>query len=212
MPKAPHNFTQQRFTPEFIKWDEEAFQSDLYVARRMTPTQRNMYRALCQAGMWCSTRPYLPTDDEELCLLADAESLEHWLANKDVIMKKFSQTEHEGQQVWANKRMLAEWEYIMEVVAKNRERASKGGRARAEKAKQGTVEACEHSWMTTPKGEQLCRHCAKYKSEVDGDVDSSDTSKGKGFAYEAIEYDDEPLEWYLQATSQKDFAIEELEN
>jgi hypothetical protein len=195
MPKTKHEFSQTRFTPEFIKWDEEAFRSDLCVARGMTPTQRNMYRALCQAGMWCSTRPYLPVDDEQLSWLADAENLEHWLENKNAIMKKFSLVQQEDQQVWANKRMLAEWEYIMEVVEKNRERASKGGRARAEKTKQGDAERCEHTWPSNPSRKQICLLCG---------VDKSDLAS----AEPSSEQLDEEL---LEAAPRRDFEVEEIE-
>lgn len=118
---------EQRYRPEYICWHENDFMADLYVSRRLTPHQRLMYRSLCQAAMFCSTRPYLPDDDEQLAWLADADSVEHWQANKDAVMKKFFKTEHG----WGHKRILSDWEKINSTVAARREAGRKGGTANA---------------------------------------------------------------------------------
>lgn len=108
-------------------WYEREFMSDRFVVR-MTPHQRLMYRALCQAAMFCSTRPYLPNDDEELTLLADADSVEHWKANRGVILKKFQEVTVCGKAMLAHKRVLADWAVILEKV----KQASDAGRKSAE--------------------------------------------------------------------------------
>ena len=55
--------------PDF--WADEAV-----LPRHDMVMQRHYYRALLQAAFYCSTRPYLPTSDDELWILADAGTKE----------------------------------------------------------------------------------------------------------------------------------------
>jgi hypothetical protein len=75
----------------------------------MTFMQRHFYRALLQSAFCCSTRPYLPTSDDELWKLADAGSLENWLQNKDAIMVKFQEAEVKSVKVFSHKRLMRDW-------------------------------------------------------------------------------------------------------
>jgi hypothetical protein len=75
----------------------------------MTFMQRHFYRALLQAAFYSSTRPYLPTSDDQLWILADAGSLENWLQNKDAIMVKFQSITVKGAEVWSHKRLMRDW-------------------------------------------------------------------------------------------------------
>ena len=118
------------YEPKFMLWCEQQFASDV-VVRRMTPYQRLMFRSLLQTAFWCSTRPDLPDDDEQLCDLADADSLEHWMANKSAVLRKF--TLENG--VWSNKRLRADWNDRESGYQQKIDAAGKGGRARADNAK-----------------------------------------------------------------------------
>src|ERR1019366_1215977 len=133
------NHSKQQYQPDYICWHETEFMADRRVVR-MTPHQRLMYRSLCQAGMFCSTRPYVPDDDIELFVLADADSLEHWKQNRDAVLVKFHPVEIDGKPMLAHKRLLADWDQINESVNQKRAAASSGGKARA-KQMAGTSQA-----------------------------------------------------------------------
>lgn len=120
--------SDQKYQPDFIKWYEPEFWADPHVNRGMTWMQRLLYRALTQAALFCSTRPYLPADDNQLWLLADAGSPQNWLDNKDPVLVKFHKVTIDGVEYWAHKRLLSEWEYILEVAEAKR----RGGKARAQ--------------------------------------------------------------------------------
>jgi uncharacterized protein YdaU (DUF1376 family) len=63
--------------------------------------------------MWgkSPTRPYLPDDDAQLWILADAKSAKVWKENREAVLVKFtSLTDDEGRAVLANKRLLEEWQ------------------------------------------------------------------------------------------------------
>jgi hypothetical protein len=124
------NHGTQQYQPEYICWHEIEFMADRLVVR-MTPHQRLMYRSLCQAAMFCSTRPYVADDDTELFVLADADSLEHWQQNRDAVLVKFRPVEIDGKPMLAHKRLLSDWERIIEIVNQKRAAASNGGKARA---------------------------------------------------------------------------------
>jgi hypothetical protein len=69
-------------------WHKPDFLLDRLV-QRMNPTQRWMYRQLLQTAWWCDWRPDLPNDDDELWLMAGAESLKQWQHGKPLILKKY---------------------------------------------------------------------------------------------------------------------------
>lgn len=103
----------QKYQPKFIFWHELEFMGDEQVAMGMSNLQRHFYRALCIKGMFCSTRPYLPADDNQLWLLADAGSLKAWLENKDAVLVKFQPVEIKGVKLLAQKRLLRDWELLL---------------------------------------------------------------------------------------------------
>ena len=118
----------QQYEPKYQAWREKDFSSDIAVMR-MTPHQRLMYRSLCQRAFYCSTRPDLPTDDQELCDLADADDVEHWLTNKKAVMRKFIL---DGD-VWYSRRLRSDWIGITEVYEQtsNAGKSSANGRQRS---------------------------------------------------------------------------------
>jgi uncharacterized protein YdaU (DUF1376 family) len=111
------------YEPNYICWYGKDFQADVTV-RRLTPHQRLMLRSLLQEAFYCSSRPYLPEDDEELAILADADSLAQWKKNKDAVMRKFTLIPEKG---WLNNRVYRDW---LQHVAAQQNR-SEGGKASA---------------------------------------------------------------------------------
>lgn len=115
----------QKYQPRYIFWHELEFMGDEQVAVGMSNLQRHFYRALCIKGMFCSTRPYLPTDDNQLWVLADAGSLKVWQENKDAVLVKFQPVEIEGVKLLAHKRLLRDWDLLL----KDHNKKVKAGRA-----------------------------------------------------------------------------------
>jgi len=118
--------SSQKYQPKYIFWHELEFMGDEQVAMGMSSLQRHFYRALCIKGMFCSTRPYLPNDDNLLWLLADAGSSQVWLENKDAVLVKFQPVEIEGVKLLAHKRLLRDWELLL----KDHKKRVKGGKNR----------------------------------------------------------------------------------
>ena len=115
---------EKKYEPVYLCWVETDFMGDRAVLR-MTPHQRLMYRQLCQVAMFCSTRPYLPDDDNELYLLADADSLDHWKVNREAVLIKFHQEEIDGKPMLAHRRILYDWDRILSQNEAQRARAVK---------------------------------------------------------------------------------------
>lgn len=113
--------------PTYILWHEAEFVADR-VAARMTPHQRLMYRALCQVARFCDTRPYLPDDDDELFILADADSLEQWKVNRDAVLAKFTKLSIAGKPMLAHKRVVSDHEDYAAYIEQARLSGAKGGR------------------------------------------------------------------------------------
>lgn len=101
----------KRQKPLYQPWNEEEFQADLSV-RSMTPVQRWIYSALLRAAFFCSTRPYLPNNDDLLWVLAGCESKEQWLTNKASVLRCFSSS---GRKLLENKRVTTDWDNLMAV-------------------------------------------------------------------------------------------------
>lgn len=117
-----------KLKPLFHPWDERGFQADKKV-QRMTPTQRSYYRTLLQNAWICETRPYLPHDDDELWLLADAESKEAWLANKEAVEKMFkSFTRFGGRKRYlSHLRVTSDWRRVSTLYELRRKNGQLGG-------------------------------------------------------------------------------------
>jgi uncharacterized protein YdaU (DUF1376 family) len=115
----------QEYEPPYQFWQEPEFQKDQYVSRILTPVQRGMYRAMLQGAFYLSTRPYLPTDDVKLMALADAGSMENWLANKEDIMRLFQPAKWKGEEVWGHKRLVRDWIKLLAYSMKQSTRRKK---------------------------------------------------------------------------------------
>jgi uncharacterized protein YdaU (DUF1376 family) len=110
--------------PLYQPWNDEEFWADPWVRQVMNRLQRMMYKNLLNQTFFCSTRPYLPDDDDELWLLADCESKEEWLDNKEVVLKRF----HSENGRLANKRVLDDWARVVEKRAELHEKRAVAGR------------------------------------------------------------------------------------
>ena len=109
-------------------WCHEEFMADRRV-RRMSPTAVKTYMMLLHEAYVCSTRPYLPDDEEELRLMAYCESDEEWLSVREVVLGMFESKIVDGIKVLSNKRLERDWEKLQEI----REAKSEGGKKGAAK-------------------------------------------------------------------------------
>ena len=134
----------QKYQPKYIFWHELEFMGDEQVAMGMSNLQRHFYRALCIKGMFCSTRPYLPDDDNQLWLLADAGSLKVWQQNKDAVLVKFQPVEIDGMKLLAHKRLLRDWGLLLKDHNKKVKAGRAGGLAKAENGRGTSFEAVSH--------------------------------------------------------------------
>ena len=112
--------------PKYMCWYEEEFWADRYVSQ-MPRQARHFYRALLQAALFCPTRPYLPTDDSELALYADADP-QDWQTHKAAVLHNFAKVTIEGVEVWSHKRLLEQWEKIQKEYSQWSEMGKKSGR------------------------------------------------------------------------------------
>ena len=134
----------QKYQPKYIFWHELEFMGDEQVAMGMSNLQRHFYRALCIKGMFCSTRPYLPDDDNQLWLLADAGSLKVWQQNKDAVLVKFQPVEIDGVKLLSHKRLLRDWDLLLKDHTKKVKAGRAGGLAKAENGRGASSEAASN--------------------------------------------------------------------
>lgn len=111
-----------RTLPKYIAYRHELFLSSLKFQRGLSYMQRHMYRALCLEAPFCNTRPYLPTDDAALMLLADVPE-EVWKVNKDAVLGMFTLTDNG----YEHHRITEEYEKTVAAY----EAKSRAGRASA---------------------------------------------------------------------------------
>lgn len=142
-------------TPKFIPWSELDFWNDPVVVQAMNWMQRHLYRALLLKAHVCATRPYLPDDDNQLWLLADAGSLKNWMDNKEPILQKFTRDVIEGVPVLCHKRVLEDWANTASFYESKREAGRKSAEARGQQKATGV----EHVWN---KGQ-----LTEYKTETE---------------------------------------------
>jgi hypothetical protein len=132
MAKRTSKRNGQEYQPPYQFWHEQDFSSDEQVAYGMDWLQRHLYRTLLQKAFICSTRPYLPTSDDQLWLLADAGTKERWLENKNAIMVKFQAITSDGIELWSHKRLLRDWHLLADFSSKRAKARRAGGLAKAE--------------------------------------------------------------------------------
>jgi len=132
--------------PLYQPWNEEAFQSDIYV-RNMKPVERWMYRTLLQAMFFHSTRPFLPNSDDMLWMLAGCESREQWVDHKSVILSMFAAVE-DNPELLQNKRVNEDWK----TIQKARKRYSAMGRISALRRSTSVEHGFDHGSTSKGKG------------------------------------------------------------
>lgn len=133
----------ERSKADYQPWNHEHFMADRFV-RRMRPAARKTYVMLLHEAFFCSTRPYLPDDDNELWLLADCEDMTEWQCIRDEVLDMFERIEIDGQKVLAQRRVEEDWERLLEKRDVKTERSRKGGLARQAKlrsSKPGSAQA-----------------------------------------------------------------------
>jgi uncharacterized protein YdaU (DUF1376 family) len=113
-------------------WNEEEFQSDLFV-RKMNKFEKWIYRTLLQAMFFHTTRPYLPKDDSILWMLAECDDLKEWNKHKARILDRFYVVEIEGEEMLAHKRVLKDWQRLVDKREALAERGRSGGLAKAKR-------------------------------------------------------------------------------
>lgn len=129
-PQCSAKVNGQEYEPPYQFWHEKEFWADEHVSRGMTFTQRHFYRALLQAAFYSSTRPYLPTSDDDLWILADAGTIDNWIENKPAIMLKFQLTKVKGVEVWSHKRLMRDWIKLLAHSKKQSKRRKKSSSER----------------------------------------------------------------------------------
>ena len=113
-------------------WNEEEFQSDLFV-RKMNRFEKWIYRTLLQAMFFHTTRPYLPKDDHILWMLAECSDLKEWNKYKSKVIDRFYVVEIEGIEMLAHKRVLKDWQRLVDKREALAERGRSGGLAKAKR-------------------------------------------------------------------------------
>ena len=113
-------------------WNEEEFQSDLFV-RKMNRFEKWIYRTLLQAMFFHTTRPYLPEDDGILWMLAECADLKEWNKYKPRVLDRFYVVEIEGEKMLAHKRVLRDWQRLLDKREALAERGRSGGLAKAKR-------------------------------------------------------------------------------
>lgn len=125
----------ENYKPKYMCWWEEDFWTDRSVV--MMPWQaRHFYRALLQAALFCATRPYLPIDDTQLAILADAP-IEDWQKFKSAVLHKFTKVTIEGVELWSHHRLMQDWTKLKSEHDKFSEAGKRGNAKRWEKESSG---------------------------------------------------------------------------
>jgi len=130
-----------------------------------------MYRALCQVARYCETRPYLPDDDNELYILADADSIDQWKANREAILVKFQKVTVDGKPMLAHKRVLADAAQYEEWLAQKRGAGKASADSRRQRALDGRSTGAQQS------SESIERSKEEKEKEVEEPTPASTASK-----------------------------------
>lgn len=169
-------------SPEYICWHENEFMADRAVVR-MQPHQRLMYRALCQVARYCETRPYLPDDDNELYILADADSIDQWKANREAILVKFQRVTVDGKPMLAHKRVLADAALYDEWLAQKRG----AGKASADSRRQRAMDS------RSTGAQQSSESIERNRKEKEKDVEKPAPASAASEKFPIDTEEDQPL-------------------
>jgi uncharacterized protein YdaU (DUF1376 family) len=146
------------FKPTFIPWSETDFRADRTVGR-MTPVERAFYRNLLLDCYFGEHRPFITAEDAELWRIAEAESLEQWLAAKALILTKFRPVElSDGTQVLSNKRVLEEWERLESKLKQRSHAGLASAEARRAKGQTSNAEPDKNPPQTPPTPHNITPH------------------------------------------------------
>lgn len=136
-------------------WNEEEFQADLFV-RKMNKFEKWIYRTLLQAMFFHTTRPYLPKDDDVLWMLADCDDVEEWNKHKAKVLRMFSVEVVAGREMLAHKRVLRDWQRLLEKREALAERGRSGGLAKAKRESSKEVKVSEVSKESKGSEKAMC--------------------------------------------------------
>jgi uncharacterized protein YdaU (DUF1376 family) len=117
-----------RKKPMYQPWNEEEFIAD-QVVQSMNNVERWMYRTLLQQAFFCSTRPYLPNDHEQLWRLAGCANRKQWDKCNSLVLTKFSKIQRRGQDLLKQKRLELDWRRERDYRKKLATNGHKGGTA-----------------------------------------------------------------------------------
>lgn len=118
--------------PLYQPWNEEHFMADERV-QVMSKYAVWIYRTLLGRAFFCSTRPYLPDDDNLLWSLAGCESKDQWLKYRPEVVPMFKPTTRRGQKLLCQKRVLRDWNALRDLRKAKSESGVKSGIARKRK-------------------------------------------------------------------------------
>ena len=117
----------ETYKPKYFCWYEENFWSDRRVVR-MPPLARHFYRALLCSALFCRTRPFLPLDEIELQILADAEPHD-WTIHRDTILGMFTKTERG----YSHPRLDVQWALLEDQMKQWKEMGRRSAAKRSSK-------------------------------------------------------------------------------
>lgn len=145
---------------KYQPWSHEEFMADKRV-RRMAPTALKTYMMLLHEGFVCSTRPYLPDNDEELELMAFCKDREEWLSVRDEVRAMFKTDVVDGEPVLYNKRMLADWDNLLDI----REKCSAAGKASGEARRTKRTDVNKRSGGVEQQSNKEVKEVSKEKED-----------------------------------------------
>ena len=169
---------------KYQPWCHEEFMADRKV-RRMSPTAVKTYMMLLHEAFFCSTRPHLPDDEEEIKLMAFCETDEEWLSVRDEVLGMFSKETVDGRRVLVNKRLVKDWKHLQEI----REARSEAGKSSAAKRKATSVEQV----LTSV---DICQQVSK---EVKEEREDKEESENPSLSLEDGQGDEMKIKKELQA-------------
>lgn len=165
-----------KIMPKHIAYHRDNFMGSARVNRRLDWLQRHIYRQLCLEACFCETRPYLPTDDDALALLADVPD-DVWLHNRAAVLAMFTKSD-DG---YTHPRILSEWERVSRAFEQRRDAAKRGGAANAKRVEESRSASARlpNASHTDPDPDPETDHDPEHHQSID-DIDANDEVTTKG--------------------------------
>jgi hypothetical protein len=102
---------------------------------RMSPVHRRFLYPLLLNSFHLPTGPLIPDDDDELWLLADADSIEEWKQVREKVLAVMVKTNDAQGKQWLSHPILdADHGYMSQRAEERKASGSKGGKAKAAKS------------------------------------------------------------------------------